>query len=39
MIQHIHFIRQKKVLSFNEQLQGNDGLLGNYIAEIEKNPL
>ncbi|MFP4844631.1 SPOR domain-containing protein [Winogradskyella sp. PE311] len=32
------FYPPKKVLSFNEQLQGNDGLLGNYIAEIEKIP-
>jgi hypothetical protein len=28
----------KKVLSFNEQLQNNDGLLANYIAEVEKVP-
>lgn len=27
-----------KVLSFNEQLQNNDGLLANYIAEVEKIP-
>ncbi|MEM9680063.1 MAG: SPOR domain-containing protein [Bacteroidota bacterium] len=32
------FYAPKKVLSFNEQLQHNDGLLGNYIAEIEKIP-
>ncbi|MBV7269210.1 SPOR domain-containing protein [Winogradskyella luteola] len=32
------FYPPKKVLSFNEQLQNNDGLLGNYIAEIEKIP-
>ena len=28
----------KKVLSFNEQLQNNDGLLANYIAEVNKIP-
>ena len=28
----------KKVLSFNEQLQHNDGLLPSYIAEVEKIP-
>ena len=28
----------KKVLSFNAQLQHNDGLLCNYVAEIEKVP-
>ena len=32
------FYPPKKVLSFNEQLQSNDGLLANYIAEIEKIP-
>ncbi|WP_299114754.1 SPOR domain-containing protein [uncultured Winogradskyella sp.] len=32
------FYPPKKVLSFNEQLQNNDGLLGNYVAEIEKIP-
>lgn len=32
------FYPPKKVLSFNEQLQTNDGLLANYIAEIEKVP-
>ncbi|WP_439152118.1 SPOR domain-containing protein [Winogradskyella sp.] len=32
------FYPPKKVLSFNEQLQNNDGLLGNYIAEVEKIP-
>ncbi|TCK67758.1 sporulation related protein [Winogradskyella wandonensis] len=32
------FYPPKKVLSFNEQLQNNDGLLINYIAEIEKIP-
>jgi hypothetical protein len=28
----------KKLLSFNEQLQKNDGLLANYITEVEKIP-
>ena len=28
----------KKVLSFNEQLQHNDGLLCNYLSEIDKIP-
>jgi CCDC81-like HU domain protein/sporulation related protein len=32
------FYPPKKVLSFNEQLKSNDGLLANYIAEIEKTP-
>ncbi len=32
------FYPPKKVLSFNEQLQHNDGLLSSYIAEIEKIP-
>ncbi len=32
------FYPPKKVISFNEQLQHNDGLLGNYIAEVEKIP-
>lgn len=32
------FYPPKKVLSFNEQLQSNDGLLTNYIAEVEKIP-
>ncbi len=32
------FYPPKKLLSFNEQLQHNDGLLANYIAEIEKIP-
>jgi len=32
------FYPPKKVLSFNEQLQSNDGLLTSYIAEIEKIP-
>jgi len=32
------FYPPKKVLSFNEQLKTNDGLLANYIADIEKIP-
>ena len=32
------FYPPKKVLSFNEQLKQNDGLLANYIADIEKIP-
>ena len=32
------FYPPKKVLSFNEQLLSNDGLLANYIAEVEKIP-
>lgn len=32
------FYPPKKVISFNEQLQSNDGLLANYIAEVEKIP-
>lgn len=32
------FYPPKKVLSFNEQLQNNDGLLANYIASVEKIP-
>lgn len=32
------FYPPKKVLSFNEQLQDNDGLLASYIADIEKIP-
>lgn len=32
------FYPPKKVLSFNEQLQSNDGLIANYIAEVEKIP-
>ena len=32
------FYPPKKALSFNEQLQSNDGLLANYIAEVEKIP-
>ncbi|MEZ4801623.1 MAG: SPOR domain-containing protein [Gelidibacter sp.] len=32
------FYPPKKALSFNEQLQHNDGLLSSYIAEIEKIP-
>jgi nucleoid DNA-binding protein len=32
------FYPPTKVLSFNEQLQNNDGLLANYLAEVEKIP-
>ncbi|MFI1744798.1 SPOR domain-containing protein [Thalassobellus sediminis] len=32
------FYPPKKVVSFNEQIQKNDGLLANYIADIEKIP-
>lgn len=32
------FYPPKKALSFNEQLQHNDGLLANYIADVEKIP-
>ena len=32
------FYPPKKALSFNEQLQTNDGLLASYIAEVEKVP-
>lgn len=32
------FYPPKKVLSFNEQLQNNDGLLARYIADVEKIP-
>ena len=32
------FYPPKKMVSFNEQLKNNDGLLANYIAEIEKIP-
>ncbi|SDB62344.1 Sporulation related domain-containing protein [Flavobacteriaceae bacterium MAR_2010_188] len=32
------FYPPKKQLSFNEQVQNNDGLLANYIAETEKFP-
>lgn len=32
------FYPPKKSLSFNEQIQKNDGLLAHYIAEIEKIP-
>ncbi len=32
------FYPPKKVLSFNEQLKNNDGLLASYIAEVEKIP-
>jgi hypothetical protein len=28
----------KKIISFNEQIQKNDGLLANYIADVEKIP-
>ncbi|AUP79334.1 HU domain-containing protein [Flavivirga eckloniae] len=32
------FYPPKKMVSFNEQIQKNDGLLANYIADIEKIP-
>jgi len=32
------FFAPKKVLSFNEQIQKNDGLLANYMADVEKIP-
>lgn len=32
------FYPPKKNLSFNEQIQKNDGLLANYIADVEKIP-
>ncbi|ULC59790.1 SPOR domain-containing protein [Flaviramulus sp. BrNp1-15] len=32
------FYAPKKVVSFNEQIQKNDGLLAHYIADIEKIP-
>ncbi|WP_417212983.1 SPOR domain-containing protein [Bizionia sp.] len=32
------FYPPKKVLSFNEQIQENDGLLARYIADVEKIP-
>jgi predicted 3-demethylubiquinone-9 3-methyltransferase (glyoxalase superfamily) len=32
------FYPPKKVVSFNEQIQKNDGLLAHYIADIEKIP-
>ncbi len=32
------FYPPKKVVSFNEQLQHNDGLLASYITEVEKIP-
>ncbi|WP_194768235.1 SPOR domain-containing protein [Tamlana sp. I1] len=32
------FHAPKKVLSFNEQIQQNDGLLAHYIADVEKIP-
>jgi hypothetical protein len=32
------FYPPKKAVSFNEQIQTNDGLLANYIADVEKIP-
>ena len=32
------FYPPKKIISFNESLMSNDGLLANYIAEVEKIP-
>jgi len=32
------FFPPKKIVSFNEQLKSNDGLLANYIASVEKLP-
>lgn len=32
------FYPPKKVISFNEQIQNNDGLLARYIADVEKIP-
>lgn len=32
------FFPPKKVLSFNEQIKNNDGLLAKYIADVEKTP-
>ena len=32
------FYPPKKVISFNEQLKNNDGLLAKYIADVEKKP-
>ena len=32
------FYPPKKTLSFNEQIQKNDGLLAHYIADVEKIP-
>ena len=32
------FYPPKKILSFNEQLKNNDGLLAKYIADVEKTP-
>lgn len=32
------FYPPKKVLSFNEQLKNNDGLLANYVSSVEKIP-
>jgi len=32
------FCPPKKIISFNEQIKHNDGLLANYVADIEKVP-
>jgi hypothetical protein len=32
------FYPPKKILSFNEQLKNNDGLLANYVSNVEKIP-
>ncbi|MCB4807352.1 SPOR domain-containing protein [Tamlana sp. 62-3] len=32
------FFAPKKIMSFNEQIQNNDGLLAHYIADVEKIP-
>jgi nucleoid DNA-binding protein len=32
------FYAPKKVMSFNEQIQKNDGILAHYIADVEKIP-
>ncbi len=32
------FCPPKKIISFNEQIKHNDGLLANYVADIEKIP-
>ena len=32
------FYAPKKIISFNEQIQKNDGLLAHYIADVEKIP-
>ena len=32
------FLAPKKVVSFNEQIQKNDGLLAHYIADVQKIP-